>query len=157
MPFVSNHDYPGYEVLGNVFNISAAASFQSKNARIVATSGQIGEAGDYSPFMPSGVDGEQFSGGHAAQFDVAMHNIQKSLAAASPDLSPTELWEGIFNITSFHVGAIPQEEQLEIAAVARRYLGKNKPAWAAICVAALFPPKCLVEIQVQAAYEVKEK
>lgn len=157
MPFVSNHDYPGYAVLGNVFNISAAASFQSKNARIVATSGQIGEAGDYSPFSPNGVDGEQFSGGHASQFDVAMHNIQKSLAAASPDLSPTELWEGVFNITSFHVGVIPQEEQLEIAAVARRYLGKNKPAWAAICVAALFPPKCLVEIQVQAAYEIKEK
>lgn len=155
MPFVENHDYPGYEVLGNVFNISAAASFQGKDARIVATSGQIGESGDYSPFAPSGADGQQFAGGHAQQFDVAMYNIEKSLAAASPDLSPTELWEGIFNITSFHVGTIPQEEQLEIAVVARKYLGKNKPAWAAICVAALFPPKCLVEIQVQAAYPNK--
>jgi hypothetical protein len=47
---------------------------------------------------------------------------------------------------------ISQEEQLEIAAVARKYLGKNKRAWAAIFVAALFPPKCLMEIQVQAAY-----
>ncbi|KAK4942001.1 hypothetical protein LTR10_018182 [Elasticomyces elasticus] len=152
MAFIKNHDYPGYEVLGNVFNISAAASFQAKNARIVATSGQIGEASDYSPFTPNGANGQQFEGGHAKQFDVAMHNIQKSLAAASPHLSPTELWEGVFNITSFHVGAIQQEEQLELAAVARKYLGKNKPAWAAICVAALFPPKCLVEIQVQAAY-----
>lgn len=152
MSLVKNHDYPGYEILGNVFNISAAASFQAGNIRIVATSGQIGEASDYSPFSPDGVDGQQFEGGHAKQFDVAMHNIQKSLAAASPDLSPEQLWAGVFNITSFHVGAIPQEDQLEIAAVARRYLGKNKPAWAAICVAALFPPKCLVEIQVQAAY-----
>lgn len=152
MAFVQNHDYPGYEVLGNVFNISAAASFQGKNARIVATSGQIGEASDYSPFAPNGADGEQFDGGHAKQFDVAMYNIQKSLAAASPSLSPEQLWAGVFNITSFHVGTIPQEEQLEIAAVARKYLGVNKPAWAAICVAALFPPKALVEIQVQAAY-----
>jgi enamine deaminase RidA (YjgF/YER057c/UK114 family) len=152
MTFVQNHNYPGYEVLGDVFNISAAASFEVQKARVVATSGQIGEASDYSPFTPNGVDGKQFEGGHARQFDVAMHNIQKSLAAASPNLNPQQLWEGVFNITSFHVGAIPQNEQLEIAAVARKYLGANKPAWAAICVAALFPPKCLVEIQVQAAY-----
>ncbi|GAM88168.1 hypothetical protein ANO11243_061990 [Dothideomycetidae sp. 11243] len=149
---VKNHDYPGYETIGNVFNISAAASFETGRARVVATSGQIGEASDYSPFTPNGVDGKQFDGGHAQQFDVAMHNIQKSLAAASPALSTDELWEGVFNITSFHVGTISQEDQLQIAAIARKYLGKNKPGWAAVCVAALFPPKCLVEIQVQAAY-----
>ncbi|KAK5057850.1 hypothetical protein LTR84_011851 [Exophiala bonariae] len=153
MAFVKNHDYPGYASLGDVFNISSAVSFHGKNARIVATSGQIGEASDYSPFTPNGTDGQQFGGGHSQQFDIAMHNIQKSLAAASPHLSVTELWEGVYNITSFHVGVLSQDEQLEIAAVARKYLGKNKPAWAAICVAALFPPKCLVEIQVQAAYE----
>lgn len=152
MALIKNHDFPGYETLGNVFNISAAASFETKNTRNVATSGQIGEASDYSPFNPNGADGSQFSGGHASQFDIAMHNIEKSLAAASPDLSQEQLWNGVFNITSFHVGIIPQAEQLELAAVARKYLGKNKPAWAAICVAALFPPKCLVEIQVQAAY-----
>lgn len=157
MPFIQNHDYPGYSTLGDVFNISAAASFHlTSKTRIVATSGQIGEASDYSPFHPSGADGSSFSGTHPQQFEVAMHNIQKSLAAASPHLTPTELWEGVFNITSFHVGVISQEEQLEIAAVARKYLERNKPAWAAICVAALFPPKCLVEIQVQAAYEVGE-
>ena len=81
-----------------------------------------------------------------------MYNIQKSLAAVSTGLKPTQLWEGVFDTSSFHVGTIPQDEQLEIAPVARRYLGKNRPAWAAICVAALFPQKCLVEIQVQAAY-----
>lgn len=153
MAFVKNHDYKGYEILGNVFNISAAASFEAKDARIVATSGQIGEAADYSPFKPDGEDGQQFSGGHAEQFDVAMHNIEKSLAAANPDLSSEQLWGGVFNITSFHVGQLSQDDQLGIAAVARQYLGKNKPAWAAICVLALFPPKCLVEIQVQAAYK----
>jgi len=53
---------------------------------------------------------------------------------------------------SFHVGALSKEEQLQIAEIARRYFGNNKPAWAAICVNALFSPEALVEIQVQAAY-----
>ena len=149
---IKNHDYPGYETLGDVFNISAAASFETSDVAIVATSGQIGESADYSPFQPSGANNEQFSGGHAAQFELALKNIEKSLSAAQPKLSSRELWEGVFNITSFHVGVVPQEDQLEIAGVARRYLGSNKPAWAAIGVAALFPPKCLVEVQVQAAY-----
>lgn len=149
---IGNHDYPGYATLGDVFNISAAASFSMANTTIVATSGQICESADYSPFKPSGAKGEQFAGGHAEQFGVAMKNIEKSLAAAQPSLSPRELWEGVFNITSFHAGVVPQADQLEIAEVARRYLGKNKPAWAAIGVASLFPPKCLVEMQVQAAY-----
>ncbi|ETS87905.1 hypothetical protein PFICI_01733 [Pestalotiopsis fici W106-1] len=151
--FIKNHDYPGYATLGDVFNISAASSFEVSNTCIVATSGQIGEAADYSPFEPSGANNEQFSGGHAEQFELALKNIEKSLSAAQPSLSPQELWEGVFNITSFHVGVVPQQDQLEIAAVARRYLRMNKPAWAAICVAALFPPKCLVEVQVQAAYK----
>ena len=149
---VQNHDYPGYATLGDVFNISAAASFTVGSTTIVATAGQIGESDDYSPFKPSGVNGEQFSGGHAQQFEVALMNIEKALAAAQPHLKPRQLWEGIFNITSFHVGTVPQKDQLEIAEVARRYLGKNKPGWAAIGVASLFPPKCLVEVQVQAAY-----
>lgn len=149
---IGNHDYPGYAVLGDVFNISAASSFSAAGATIVATSGQIGESADYSPFNPAGANGEQFDGGHAQQFEVALKNIEKSLAAAQPKLSSRELWEGIFNITSFHVGTVEQEDQLAIAEVARRYLGKNKPAWAAIGVASLFPPKCLVEVQVQAAY-----
>lgn len=68
------------------------------------------------------------------------------------DLQQTQLGEGVWNITSFHAGIIPQGEQLEIAAVTRRYLGKNTRAWVAIRVAAQFPPKCLEEIQVQAAY-----
>lgn len=135
------------------FNISAASSFELSNTVIVATSGQIGEAADYSPFHPSGTNNEQFSGGHAEQFELAFKNIEKSLLAAQPNLSSQELWEGVFNMTSFHVGAVPQQDQLEIAAVARRYLRLNKPAWAAICVAALFPPKCPVEVQVQAAYK----
>jgi hypothetical protein len=52
MPIVvKNHDYPGYEALGNVFNISTATSFKlSQDVTIVATSGQIGEAASYSPF-----------------------------------------------------------------------------------------------------------
>jgi enamine deaminase RidA (YjgF/YER057c/UK114 family) len=150
---VKNHDYPGYEALGDVFNISAATSFKLyRDVTIVATSGQIGEAADYSPFQPNGANNEQFNGGHAAQFELALKNIEKSLAAAQPHLSSRELWGGVFNMTSFHTGTVPQEDQLEIAAVARRYLGANKPAWAAIGVAALFPPKCLVEVQVQAAY-----
>ena len=149
---IANHDYTGYATLGDVFNISAAASFSTRNTTIVATSGQIGESNDYSPFDPSGANGEQFAGGHAAQFETALMNIEKSLAAAQPNMKPRELWEGVFNITSFHVGTVPQKDQLEIAEVARRYLGKNKPAWAAIGVLSLFPPKCLVEVQVQAAY-----
>lgn len=152
---IQNHDYPGYAALGDVFNISASASFTLEDKTIVATSGQIGESSDYSPFRPSGANGEQFDGGHAQQFEIALTNIGKSLAAARPDLSARQLWEGIFNITSFHVGTVPQEDQLGIAEVARRYLGKNKPAWAAIGVASLFPPKCLVEVQVQAAYSLK--
>ena len=150
---IRNYDYPGYATLGDVFNISAAASFASGDVDIVATSGQIGESADYSPFSPSGAAGEQFDGGHAKQFEVALTNIEKSLAAARPDLTPQQLWEGVFNITSFHVGTVPQKDQLEIAEVARRYFGKNKPAWAAIGIASLFPPKCLVEVQMQAAYK----
>lgn len=122
----------------------------------MATSGQVGESDEYSPFSPSGVDGEQFEGGHAQQIEIAFKNIEKSLAAAQPKLSSTELWEGIFNITSFHVGPLMQEDQLAIAEVGRRYLGRNKPAWSAIGVAFLLPPKALVEVQVQAAYAREE-
>ncbi len=71
MAFIKDHDYLGYEILGNVFNISAAASFESENARIVATSGQVGDISDYSSFSPNGTDGQQFKGGHVKQFDAA--------------------------------------------------------------------------------------
>ncbi|KAF3004659.1 hypothetical protein G7054_g10284 [Neopestalotiopsis clavispora] len=94
---IKNHDCPGYATLGDVFNISAASSFDVSNISIVATSGQIGEAADYSPFHPSGASNEQFGGGHAEQFELALKNIEKSLSAARPDLSPQELWEGVFN------------------------------------------------------------
>jgi enamine deaminase RidA (YjgF/YER057c/UK114 family) len=155
MAFVKSHFYPGADILGEVFHCSSSSSFKVNGARIVAVGGQIGESADYSPFTPDGPDGSQFEGGHAHQFDVAMYNVERALAAASPHLSPEELWAGVYNMTSFHVGVVSQEEQLAIAASARKYLGKgdNKPAWAAICVAALFPPKCLIEIQVQAAYK----
>lgn len=140
MSAVSSYDYPGYEELGSIFNISAAVSIPS-NARIVATSGQI--ADNHDPLW----------GTHAEQFEKSMINIQRSLAAASPLITDTrQLWEGVFYVTSFHVGTLTREEQLQIAAVARKYFGKNKPAWAAICVSALFPPEALVEVQVQAAY-----
>ncbi|KAJ5463997.1 hypothetical protein N7475_007132 [Penicillium sp. IBT 31633x] len=140
MSAVTGYNYPGYEQLGDIFNISAAVSIPS-DARIVATSGQI--ADNHDPMW----------GSHAEQFEKSMINIERSLAAASPHIAdPRLLWEGIFYITSFHVGTLSKEEQLQIAEIARRYLGKNKPAWAAICVNALFPPEALVEIQVQAAY-----
>jgi enamine deaminase RidA (YjgF/YER057c/UK114 family) len=141
MSAVSSYNYPGYEQLGDIFNISAAVSIPS-NARIVATSGQI--ADNHDPLW----------GTHAEQFEKSMVNIERSLAAASPHITDSrELWEGVFYVTSFHVGVLTKEEQLQIAAIARRYFGKNKPAWAAICVNALFPPEALVEIQVQAAYQ----
>ncbi|KAL2820119.1 hypothetical protein BJX63DRAFT_445018 [Aspergillus granulosus] len=141
MSAVTSYDYPGYEELGNIFNISAAVSIPS-NSRIVATSGQI--ADNHHPMW----------GTHAEQFEKSMVNIQRSLAAASPHITDArQLWEGVFYVTSFHVGTLTREEQLQIAAIARRYFGKNKPAWAAICVNALFPPEALVEIQVQAAYQ----
>ncbi|EXJ57390.1 hypothetical protein A1O7_07737 [Cladophialophora yegresii CBS 114405] len=155
MSFVKSHFYPGAETLAEVFSCSSSSSFPVKGARIVAVGGQIGESAEYSPFTPDGADGSQFEGGHAQQFEVAMHNVERALAAASPHLTAEELWAGVFNMTSFHVGVVSQEEQLKIGASARKYFGKgnSKPAWAAICVAALFPPKCLIEIQVQAAYK----
>lgn len=149
---ISNHNYPGLETLSDVFNLSAVASITLGNTTIVACSGQVGESNEYSPYNPSGVNGEQFSGGHTQQFEIALTNVEKALAAARPDLGPRQLWEDIFNITSFHVGELPQREQLEMAEVARRCLGKNKPAWSAIGVSFFIPPKCLVEVQVQAAY-----
>ncbi|KAL2793099.1 hypothetical protein BJX66DRAFT_339158 [Aspergillus keveii] len=144
MSAVSSYNYPGYEQLGDIFNISAAVSIPS-NARIVATSGQI--ADNHDPLW----------GTHAEQFEKAMVNIERSLAAASPHITDSrDLWEGVFYVTSYHVGVLTREEQLQIAAIARRYFGKNKPAWAAICVNALFPPEALVEIQVQAAYQDRQ-
>jgi len=138
---VSNFQYPEHERLGDLFNISAATSIPA-TARIVATSGQIAAEAE-----------SEFTGGHVEQFESSLQNIEKSLAAASPHVTDVrELWEGVYNVTSFHVGVLTKEEQLGIAAVARKYFGNNKPGWAAICVLALFPPGCLVEIQVQAAY-----
>ncbi|KAJ5629884.1 hypothetical protein N7528_003541 [Penicillium herquei] len=140
MSAVTGYDYPGYEQLGNIFNISAAVSIPA-DARIVATSGQI--ADNHDPLW----------GTHAEQFEKSMINIERSLAAASPHITdPRQLWEGVFYVTSYHVGVLTREEQLQIAELARKYFGKNKPGWAAICVNALFPPEALVEIQVQAAY-----
>jgi enamine deaminase RidA (YjgF/YER057c/UK114 family) len=55
------------------------------------------------------------------------------------------------------VGVLSREEQLQIAEIARECFGKNKPAWAAICVNALFPPEALVEVQVQAAYRDEKR
>lgn len=140
MSVVTGSDFPGYEQLGSIFNISAAVSIPA-NARIVATSGQI--ADNHEPMW----------GTHAEQFEKSMVNIERALASASPHITdPRQLWEGIFYVTSFHVGVLTREEQLQIAEISRKYFGENKPAWAAICVNALFPPEALVEIQVQAAY-----
>jgi enamine deaminase RidA (YjgF/YER057c/UK114 family) len=142
---VNGYDYPGYEELGNIFNISAAVSIPS-DARIVATSGQI--ADNHDPLW----------GTHAEQFEKSMANIAKALASASPHITdPRQLWEGVFYVTSFHVGVLSREEQLQIAEIARECFGKNKPAWAAICVNALFPPEALVEVQVQAAYRDEKR
>lgn len=143
MPPISNHDYPGYEQLGNIFNISSSVSI-SGPVRTVFTSGQIAD---------DPIGGTPYAKTHGEQFSVAMANIEKSLQAASPNLSSEQLWAGVVNMTSFHVGVLTKDDQLEIAAVARKCFGANKPAWAAICVLALFPPEALVEIQVQAVYE----
>lgn len=147
MSAVSKFDYDGYSILGNKFSISAATSIPA-NSRIVCTSGQIADA----PLDPSFA----YAPTHTEQFEIAMANIEKSLQAASPTLSRQELWGGVFNMTSFHVGVVSLEEQQRIAAVAKKYFGEiggNKPAWAAIGVMSLFPEKALVEIQVQAAYK----
>lgn len=143
---IANHDYPGYEILGNIFNISSSVSVSGPR-RLVFTSGQIAD---------DPVGGAPYAGTHGAQFDVSMRNIERALAAASPGLSSAQLWAGVVNMTSFHVGVLTRDDQLQVAAVAGRYLGQNKPAWAAICVLALFPPESLVEIQVQAAYDEVE-
>jgi hypothetical protein len=73
-----------------------------------------------------------------------------------PHLSKEELWDGVFNVTSFHVGKLSREEQLGAGGMAKKWWGRRSKAWAAICVAGLFPEDCLVEVQVSAAYEVKE-
>jgi len=94
----------------------------------VATSGQIADDPiNNTPYVKT----------HVEQFEVAMQNIKKSLAAASPDLKPVDLWNGVFNMTSFHVGVLTHEDH----AVAQKYFVGNKPAWAAICCLALFHRK----------------
>ncbi|KPI44193.1 uncharacterized protein AB675_6333 [Cyphellophora attinorum] len=149
---IGNHDYPGYEAVGDVFNMSAATSFAARDAIIVTTSGQMGASDEESSSNTSKTASNECQGDHANQFEIALKKIERSLAAAQPKRSPRQLWEGVFAVRSFHVGEVPDEVQLEIAAVARRYWGKNKPAWVAIGVASLFSPVALVEIQVQAAY-----
>jgi enamine deaminase RidA (YjgF/YER057c/UK114 family) len=87
-----------------------------------------------------------------------MRNVEKALAEASPYVADRRsLWTGVYNITSYHVGKLSKDEQLQIAGVAKEFLGSHRLAWTAICVAALFAPNALVEIQVQAAYKYKNE
>ena len=139
MPAVTSHNYPEFEEVAREYGVSSATSFQTKNTRIVSTSGCIGD---------------DKGGSHAHQFDLALANIEKSLAAASPHLVPAELWAGVYNITSFHVGgAAAGAEQKEMAAALRKYTGGHQPSWTAVGAASLLVPGALVEMHVQAAYE----
>jgi enamine deaminase RidA (YjgF/YER057c/UK114 family) len=132
--------YPDYVEVANAFNMSTAVSFQS-NVQIVATSGQVAD------------DHEVPWSCHLEQFEKALRNVEKALAEASPYVADRRsLWAGVYNITSYHVGKLSKDELLQIARVAKEFLGSHRPAWTAVCVSALFAPNALVELQVQAAY-----
>jgi enamine deaminase RidA (YjgF/YER057c/UK114 family) len=145
MGHIQGYNYPGYVEVANAFNMSAAVSFPA-NLRFVATSGQVAD------------DHEVPWGSHVEQIEKAMRNVEKALAEASPYLADRRLlWSGVYNITSYHVGKLSEDEQLQVAGVVKEFLGSHRPAWTAVCVTALFAPNALVELQVQAAYKYENE
>ena len=145
MSTVKSFWYPGYEGHRDRLGIAAATSIPS-TARLVTISGQLA-------MDPANRD-KPIPTGHAAQFDLAMQNVEKALAAASPHLSREELWDGVYTVTSYHVGPLQQEDRTECFEITKKWfsIGKQNPCWTAIGVLELFVPGLLVEVQVQAAY-----
>jgi hypothetical protein len=126
MPFVENHSYSGCRVLGDVFNITAAASFLGKVARIFATSSQICEASDYAP-------------SHLTVLTISSLIVDMQYNSMWQCITTRSLWQQHYLISSQHscgkvcsilppcIWVLYLSYQLEIAAIARRYLGRKKP------------------------------
>lgn len=81
--------------------------------------------------------------GLEAQIDAAFGNLAKVLKEAGRDLT------AIVEISSFHVGDLPQHVPVFVAAM-KKHL-PHPPAWTAVGVTGLAMPGALVEIKAVAA------
>jgi enamine deaminase RidA (YjgF/YER057c/UK114 family) len=90
----------------------------------------------------SGHTGEDPDGRYPAQLEAqirgALRNLTETLTAAGAD------WSQVVCMTSYHVGLHDQEDTL--LRVAGEFLEGPFPAWTAVGVMELWPPKALLEI-----------
>ena len=101
------------------------------SGNLLFVSGQIGTRG---AVLAEGIDG---------QIAAAFENIATVLAEAGCDFS------SIVEITSFHVGDVPDHLGAFVAAL-KQHLGDHLPAWTAVGTTGLGMPGALVEVKVVA-------
>jgi enamine deaminase RidA (YjgF/YER057c/UK114 family) len=60
-----------------------------------------------------------------------------SIRAVDPDLSQTDVWRYIYQVTTYHVGGVGEDVTDVMSEVAKAFMGSHRPAWAAIGVESL--------------------
>ncbi|EXJ80643.1 hypothetical protein A1O3_06927 [Capronia epimyces CBS 606.96] len=125
-PKVEGFNYKGYEEIAEKFGLSAAVSIPLADRRLIATSGHVGMHED----------------GHIAkslreQMRLAFKNVEKSIHAVDPSLTSTDVWNSVYQITTYHVGGVGEEITGTMNEIAKSFLGSHRPAWAAIGVQSL--------------------
>ncbi len=168
-------NYAGYGATADAYGISAAVR-TPPGASIIAISGQTGsnlgepfgtfEEQIKGAFQVGGVPRQGKGKGKRKKEKrkkgkrekkkkdtnkLTRQNADKALCAACPELSSADIWQCVFSMTFYVVGALSKEVGMVLDAVAKSYLGEHRPAGTAVQVQALAYPECLIELQVQAA------
>ncbi|KIW15704.1 hypothetical protein PV08_05754 [Exophiala spinifera] len=125
MSHLHSVNFPAYEEISKQFHISAAVCIPT-GCRLVATSGHVGmdDNGDVK------VDLRE-------QIECSFQNVEKAIRACDPQLSTEEIWNSVYQVTTYHAGGVGEEVMLTLQSVARKYMGHHRPAWAAIGVETL--------------------
>ncbi|KAK5213496.1 hypothetical protein LTR41_001075 [Exophiala xenobiotica] len=125
-PKVQGFNYDGYEEVAEKYGLSAAVSVQLSGTRLITTSGHVGmdESGQIAQSL-------------RAQMTLAFKNVEKSILAVEPSLTPAEVWKSVYQVTTYHVGGIQESVTDTMSEVAKEFLGAHRPSWAAIGVVSL--------------------
>lgn len=163
MSLIHCSNFPGYERVAEKYGISAATSIPA-GARLIVTSGHVGMDDEMNmkvdlqeqmevAFTVRRGRSEVVETAPSMLTPMRLKNVEKSILACDPDLTPDQIWAGVYQITTYHVGGVGEQVTDLLASVAERHMGKHRPAWAAVGVEALAAGK--FEMSVSAAFPGK--
>lgn len=68
---------------------------------------------------------------------IRSQNVEKAIRACEPNLTSDQIWGAVYQVTSYHVGGVDEKVTDLLALTAQKFMGKHRPAWAAVGVETL--------------------